>query len=244
MEKLVYVLWRDPCLDPDAFCGRVRGELAAQLVERGAHGVVVNVADAGSRGAAPEFHACAPSMEAFVSIWLDSANHAWRKPFDEAVSALGGRMAIYAVSASQPMHNTRFPVAPGERTPGFVQIALFRRPPRVARETWLDIWLESHTRVAIDTQDTFLYVQNVVGRALNFDAPRYDAIVEEGFPPAAFGDIRAFYDAPDDEAKYRRNEAAMRESCARFIDFDKLDVVQTSQYVIKAPAWEPPPAAP
>jgi len=28
----------------------------------------------------------------------------------------------------------------------------------------------------------------------------------------------------------------MRESCARFIDFDKLDVVQTSQYIIKAPA--------
>lgn len=235
MEKLIYVLWRDPRSGAAEFHRRLREELAPQLLERGARGLVLNLADEAARGAAPEFHSCAPAMEAFVSVWLDSANRAWRQPADEALGQLGGRVASYVVSESQPLLNTRFAAAPGERTPGFVQIALFRRPPRVAREAWLDIWLESHTRVAIDTQDTFLYVQNVVGRALNFDAPRYDAIVEEGFPPAAVGDLRAFFDAAGDEAKFQRNQALMRESCARFIDFDKLDVVQTSQYVIKAP---------
>lgn len=236
MEKIVHALWRDPREDPAGFCRRVREDVGPLLVERGALGVVVNVADEAARGAAPAFRSCTPQMEAFISVWVNSANRASRAPFDEAVGSLGGRVASYAVSESQPMRNTRFPAAPGERTPGFIQIALFRRPPRVAREAWLDIWLESHTQVAIDTQDTFLYVQNVVGRALGFDAPRYDAIVEEGFPPAAFGDIRAFYDAAGDEARYQRNQASMRESCARFIDFDKLDVVQTSQYIIKAPA--------
>jgi hypothetical protein len=37
----------------------------------------------------------------------------------------------------------------------------------------------------------------------------------------------------DDEDKYRRNSNTMAESCARFIDFAKIDVIPTSQYVIK-----------
>ena len=173
-------------------------------------------------------------MEAFVSVWLDSACRAMRQPFDAVLGSLGGRVASYVVSESQALLNTRFPTPLGERTPGFVQIAMFRRPRRVARESWLEAWLESHTQVAMDAQDTFLYTQNVVGRALGFDAPRYDAIVEEGYPPAAHGDLRAFFDAPGDEGKCLRNQALIGESCARFIDFDKLDVVQTSQYVLKS----------
>ena len=236
MQKLVYALWRDPRMDSTTFCRRVREEVGAGLVELGAHGVQVNVADADAQGAAPSFGACRPQMEAFVSIWIDSANGAWRKPFDKKVASLGGRVASYVVGESRPMHNTRFAVAVGERTPGFVQIALFRRPAQLDYRAWLEIWLESHTRVAIDTQDTFLYVQNIVARPLGFDAPAYDAIVEEGFPPAAFGNTDAFFDAAGDLDKSARNQQLMRESCERFIDYRTIDVVQTSQYVLKAPA--------
>jgi len=234
MEKLIYVLWRDPRGEAVDFHRRLREEVAPQLLERGARGLVLNLADEAARGAAPEFHACVPAMEAFVSVWLDSACRAMRQPFDAVLGSLGGRVASYVVSESQALLNTRFPTPLGERTPGFVQIAMFRRPRRVARESWLEAWLESHTQVAMDAQDTFLYTQNVVGRALGFDAPRYDAIVEEGYPPAAHGDLRAFFDAPGDEGKCLRNQALIGESCARFIDFDKLDVVQTSQYVLKS----------
>ncbi len=120
MQKLVYALWRDPRMDSATFCRRVREEVGAGLVELGAHGVQVNVADADAQGAAPTFGACRPQMEAFVSIWIDSANSAWRKPFDKKVASLGGRVASYVVGESRPMQNTRFPVASGERTPGFV----------------------------------------------------------------------------------------------------------------------------
>ena len=34
--------------------------------------------------------------------------------------------------------------------------------------------------------------------------------------------------------KFQRNVAEMMDSCGRFIDFDKIDVVPTSQYVVKA----------
>ncbi|MDI9701529.1 EthD domain-containing protein, partial [Burkholderia cenocepacia] len=50
------------------------------------------------------------------------------------------------------------------------------RSPRLTHEAWLDVWHGHHTRVAIDTQDNFLYVQNVVVRALTHAAPGYDAI--------------------------------------------------------------------
>ena len=233
MQKLVYVWWRDPGMDPAPFCRRVREEVGAGLVEMGAHGVQVNVADADAEGAAPALASCRPQMEAFICVWLDSANSAWRKPFDKKVASLGGRVASYVVGESQPMHNTRFPAAVGERTPGFVQIALFRRPAQLDYRAWLDIWLESHTRVAIDTQDTFLYVQNIVARPLGFDAPAYDAIVEEGFPATAFGNTDAFFNAAGDPEKSARNQQLMRESCVRFIDYRTLDVVQTSQYVLK-----------
>ena len=236
MQKLVYALWRDPRMDSATFCRRVREEVGAGLVELGAHGVQVNVADADAQGAAPALASCRPQMEAFICVWLDSANSAWRKPFDKKVASLGGRVASYVVGESRPMQNTRFPVAIGERTPGFVQIALFRRPPQLDYRAWLEIWLESHTQLAIDTQDTFLYVQNIVARPLGFDTPAYDAIVEEGFPPAAFGNTDAFFDAAGDPEKSARNQQLMSESCVRFIDFCTIDVVQTSQYVLKSPA--------
>ena len=79
-------------------------------------------------------------------------------------------------------------------------------------------------------------MQNIVARPLGFDAPAYDAIVEEGFPPAAFGNTDAFFDAAGDLDKSARNQQLMRESCERFIDYRTIDVVQTSQYVLKAPA--------
>ncbi|QVM89001.1 hypothetical protein I0D68_06105 [Pseudomonas lalucatii] len=38
-----------------------------------------------------------------------------------------------------------------------------------------------------------------------------------------------------DEEKFQRNLTAMLDSCKRFLDFDKIDVVPTSQYPIKLP---------
>lgn len=234
MEKVIYVLWRGARSDRAGWGPALRGALAQRLIELGAAGVQVNVCDDEAQGAAPTFHASRPAMDAFVSVWIDTANADRRRPFDDAVGELAERFAAYLVTESRPMVNTRFPPKPGARTAGFAQVALFQRPPRLSQQAWLEVWLGSHTQIAIDTQDTFLYVQNVVSRALTFDAPPYGAIVEEGFPPAAFGNLRAFYDASDDEAKFARHQAAMAKSCQRFIDFDKLDVVQTSQYVIKA----------
>lgn len=239
MEKVLYVIWRGKTgnsADREALDRRLRGEIAEKLLALGARGVQVNLADAAVQPADGLRQVNSrPQMDGLISVWMDSANKMFRQPFDDLIESAVERMAAYLVTESQPIRNTRFPAEPGQRTTGFSQLAFLRRPPRLTPEAWLDVWHNYHTRVAIDTQDNFVYVQNVVVRPLTLGSPPIDAVVEECFPAAAMTDPQAFFDAVGDEAKFQQNLASMMESCNRFIDFDKIDVVPTSQYVIKAP---------
>ena len=69
---------------------------------------------------------------------------------------------------------------------------------------------------------------------LLYPAFPYDAIVEENFPDEAMTDPQVFFDAVGDDEKRQKHEQEMIESCMRFIDFDKLDRILMSEYVIKA----------
>jgi hypothetical protein len=237
VEKIIYTLWRAPQDSLDAFAERLRGEVAERLFTLGARGVQLNLADADVAPAAGlRQENNRPLPDATLSLWVDSANTEPRRPFDDVLTEVSSRQAAYLVCESVAIRNTRFPAHPGQRTHGFSQIAFLSCPPRLTRDAWLDIWRNHHTRVAIDTQDNFLYVQNLVVRALTHGAAPLDAIVEEAFPPAAMTDPMAFFDAVGDEAKFQKNLASMMDSCNRFIDFDKIDVLPTSQYLLKAAA--------
>jgi hypothetical protein len=235
MEKIVYLLWRDPQLGGDEFCMQLRTKLADQLLALGARGLQVNVADSAVARAAGLIQSnTQPAIQGMISLWVDSAVQKFRLPFDDAIAAAVPRMAAYLVTESQPIRNVLHPAKPGERTAGFSQVAVLRCPPRLSHAAWLDIWHNSHTQVAIDTQSTFFYVQNVIVRPLSYGAPVYDSIVEECFPSDAMDNPFVFFDAADgDASKFQRNLQGMMESVQRFIDLDKIDVVPTSQYVIK-----------
>ncbi len=234
MEKVIYLVWRDPGMKAGQFADKLRQDLAQRLLALGARGVQVNVQDAAVAPAAGlRMINTRPQPEAMISVWVDSAVDALRTPYDKAVACDVQGMAAYLVSESVPIRNTLHPPQPGQRTEGWAQVALLARPARLAPETWRDIWQNSHTQIAIDTQSTFLYVQNLVTRVLTYAAPVYDAIVEEGFPVAAMTDPRCFFDAVGDAAKFKRNTQAMMDSCQRFIDRDRIDVLPTSQYVIR-----------
>ena len=105
------------------------------------------------------------------------------------------QLAAYLVTESVPMPP---PDEPGTRTPGLANVALLRRPDGLDVETWRTRWHIDHTPVAIETQATFGYTQNEVVRALTSGAPVFAAIVEELFPAAAVGDLKAFFGAADD----------------------------------------------
>ncbi len=233
MEKIIYLAWRKPESDAEVFAEQLCNELAPRLQKAGVRGLRLNIADAAVKPAIGLRQACLkPPPDALIQVWLDSAIAHFRKPVDTAVAGACTHHAAYLVTESQPLRNLKHPPAPGKRTEGFAQVALLRRPEKLAHEAWLDVWHNSHTNLAIETQSTFEYIQNVVVRPLTADAPPLDAIVEECFPLGAMTDYKVFFDAPADEAKFKQNLQRMMQSVARFIEPGQIDVIPTSQYQV------------
>ncbi len=233
MEKMMYLVWKHESESEAGFRGKLLEGLSPKLIGLGARSLRITVVDEDVAPAAPLRSNCTkPPMAGVISIWVDTAIR--RQPFEEAIQASVERMAGYLVTESEPIVNTKHPAANGQRTPGMCQVVALKKPPRLNYEHWLEIWHGSHTQVAIDTQSTFGYRQNVIVRPLTFAAPPYDAIIEEQFPAEAMTDPMVFYDAVGDEAKRKRNRKAMIESVVRFIDFDKMDCLPMSEYTMKS----------
>lgn len=219
MEKLVYLLLgRSGPVQSDV--GRaLRDRTVPALRRSGAYTIQVNVADAELGhpfGVAPDPET--DQILAAVSLWLDRADG------NEVMSALpdpgesGAAWHGWLVCESEPIVNRAHAAGPDGRVPGFAQLVGLTRPPRLSWGEWRQRWQGGHTTVAINTQSTFRYVQNVVFRALTPGAPPYAAIVEECFPIEATKDLHVFFDSVGDDAKLARHMAAMSESCDRFMD--------------------------
>ena len=231
MEKLIYTLWKPEGQASADFAATLRGPLAAQLQQAGVRHLQLNIDDADVAPAAGIRQiANAPLPDALLQIWLDSAIALRRQPVDALIGAVAARHDAYLVTESQPLLNERHASMPGLRTHGFAQIALLKKPERLSYAEWLAVWRDTHTPVAIETQSTFEYRQNVVVLALTSGARPYDAIVEECFPPEAMTDPQAFFDAMGDAEKFQRNLDRMMASVGRFLDLGTIDVLATSQY--------------
>ena len=235
MEKLIYPVWKNDHLEGDDFRQVLREQLAPRLLEQaGVRGLRLGVVDSDVAPAARRRieNGC-PVPDGVVSLWVDNAGA--RGSWEELLGQHVSRFAGYLVTEAEPLVNTDHISEPGQRGHGMYQVVFMQRPPRLSQEQWLEIWQGSHTRVAIDTQSTFGYRQNVVVRPLTYGAPVYSAMVEEYFPPGAMDSDPVFY-AAEDEQTLQANMQAMMESCARFIDFDKLDCIPMSEYLIRPAA--------
>jgi hypothetical protein len=233
MEKMLYVVWKREGDSERDFRQKLLEKVSLQLIDLGARRLRIGVVDEDVAPAASlRMETTKPPIAGLVSIWADTSIR--RRPFEEVLQGAVARQAGYLVTESEPIVNTKHVVADGKRTPGLYQVVLLRKPPRLSHEQWLEIWLGSHTQVAIDTQSTFGYRQNVIVRPLTYAAPPYDAIIEELFPAEAMTDPMVFYNAVGDEAKRKRHEKAMFDSVARFIDFDKIDRIPMSEYTLKS----------
>jgi hypothetical protein len=231
VEKLVYVLWKQPDVSVEDFRDDLIGASGAKLAGLGARQLAVSVADehvAYAQGSVIT-HMEVP-ITAVVSFWLDS--HLERAPLEALIGNLTSRHAGYLVLESVPIVNASQTAPPGARTPGINTIGFLEKPERLTYEEWLELWQGQHTAVGVETQSTFLYIQNAVVRAVTEAAPPWVAIVEEGFPREALTDQMVFYAAGDSQAKLEENRGRMIESCRRFIDFDELESHMFSQYVL------------
>lgn len=231
MEKLIYLLWKKPEQPVSAWRARLRGELGAALLDAGALSLQCNVVDEHVAAGESLRIITWPPPDGFVVFWMHSAN--FRERCEALLRGEHARIAGYLVTESTIQHGVE-QRAVGERSQGFSLIGFLQRPQRLTEAEWHQIWLGSHTEVAVKTQASFRYVQNVVTRRLTEDAPALSALVEEGFPTAALSSPYAFYDAEGDEEKYQRHLQRMMDSCRRFIDFDELNSFPTSEYVVKA----------
>ncbi|MFI8772096.1 hypothetical protein ACIGKQ_08025 [Gordonia sp. NPDC062954] len=215
--KTIAAIW-----DDDPTSALLSGGFRDACAAAGAQRLQVNISDAAVAGAMriSEFD---PPIDAVVSIWADD-------PTDvlDLLDVRVGAMAAWQVDERTPLH----PALPadGSRIDALANVAFLRRPVDLPRADWLRIWLDDHTRVAIETQATFGYVQNIVERALTRDAPVVDAIVEELFAMAAVSDVHAFYGSGGDQGELERRMTRMLESVARFGAHQNLDVVPTSRY--------------
>lgn len=232
MEKLLYAFWggaEDPQLLRRRFIAEVKPRLRALGVAR----LQLNIADfTDLSGALVNFtlRSGGAAPDGIVSFWLTSA---WRRgPAEALLRESFARLAGYEVSECTILPNVQHPAREDERTFGFSQVTFLQVPPRLTFDAWRKVWFEEHTPVGIATQANFRYVQNVVVMPLTADAPPWRAIVEECFPLEALRDSQAFYGAVGDERKHQRHLQLMMESCGKFIDFDRIDVIATSEYLL------------
>lgn len=230
MEKLVMPVWRPEGTTGDEFRDTLLALAAEQLCELPAvRALRLAVADSAVSPADNKRMASFGELpDGVVSAWVDTVTHA--ESLQHLLERVVSKSAAYLVTESEQLVNSESVDGRG-RFPGFCQVVFLQRPDRLSEQAWLDIWQGSHTGIAIATQSTFGYRQNVIVRALAAGSAPYSAMIEENFPDQAMTSDHAFYGAPDDET-LQANLTAMMESCARFIDFERIDVIPMSEYLL------------
>lgn len=203
--------------------------LRAGLAPAGVRRMQLNLDDA---DVAPAFRmATAAPISAIVSTWSDDADPA---AVAAVLHAAAGRVAGWRVDERRRLDPPEVP--DGGRADALANVALIRRPAELSQGEWLRRWLVEHTPVAIRTQATFGYVQNVVTEPVTPEAPVVGALVEELFPSAAMTDQHAFYGSGGDDAELGRRFGTLMASVARIGADRDIDLVPSSRYAYRVPA--------
>lgn len=191
--------------------------------------VQANISDAAVRTAMLRITTFDAPVQAVVSVWWADAPRA--EVAARVLGAVAEKVEGWHVEEATPIPP---PVTAAlERAPGLSNIAFLRKPDDLSRAEWLDRWRTHHTPVAIETQATFGYVQNVVTGPATAGAPDIAGIVEELFPLEALTDPHAFYGSGGDGAELARRIERLMSSVATFGGDRNLDVVPTSRYRLR-----------
>jgi hypothetical protein len=163
---------------------------------------------------------------AIVSVWVDAEDAA--QAVTAELQAVTSRLAGWEVDERLPIPPPETP--DGVRMDALANVAVLRRPDDLDREEWLHRWLVDHTPIAMATQATFGYVQNIVTRQLTAAPRQVDALVEELFPSAGMVDMHAFYGSGGDDQELHDRLDRLMTSVGR-IGFDHdIDLVPGSRY--------------
>jgi hypothetical protein len=220
----MFALW-GPDLTTSLHSAALHEALAAAGVER----LQVNVDDA-HVAPAMRIPTTDEPIGAIVSVWTPG-------PADVVTAALrpvADRIAGWEVEERRPIDPPES--WDGSRGEGLANVAVLRRPEELTQDEWLHRWLVDHTPVAIATQATFGYLQNVVVASVTPDsdvpgALEVSALVEELFPIEGMSDMHAFYGSGGDDGVLNERLTTLMTSVARFGADRDLDLVPTSRYL-------------
>ena len=232
MEKIIYVLSKKDSMLKEDFKNLLLDEVSKQILWLGIHALSVSVDDDRVSPAKSLRQVnVPPDIHGIISIFLNT--HMDRGPIENIIGQYVATFSGYLVVESVPIVNTAHPGGQGKATPGMNQVAFLSKTDGLSYDEFIKIWQTEHTRVAIETQSTFRYVQNVAVRPLTKNAPHWEGIVEEGFPESAMTDQSIFFDAVNDPVKLKANQDRMLLSVLRFLDISRINVIPMSEYVIK-----------
>jgi hypothetical protein len=218
--KLMFALWGDD------LSGLHDPELHGRLVAAGAGRLQVNVTDEHVERAM-RISTFEPGIGGFATVWTSADPAAIATVLYDAADKVAG----WEVEERRPINPPE--VWDGTRLEALANIAVLRRPEELTQHEWLHRWREEHTLVAIATQATFGYLQNLVVSRVTEDTPHVSGIVEELFPIAAIDDMHAFYGSGGDDAELKSRIDRLMASVARIGADRDLDLVPTSRYLYR-----------
>ena len=229
MEKLAYQLWKKDDDSLETFkeallenLSRDIGELVSELQ--------INIADS---DVIPANHLVqsnyppAPNAVLFIKV----KSYFLANTLESHLEKITNKIYGFVVSESIILDSSeKSPL--GLRSEGFSQVVFLEKPRTMSTFDWFDHWTNFHTKIAIQTQSNFIYVQNTVVRSLQKESPSFIAIIEECFPSEAMTDPEVFYNAQNNPEQFAKHVQIMMDSCEKFIDFKKIEVIPTSRYRI------------
>lgn len=227
MEKLVYQLWKkdDDILEnfKESLLSNLTKDLDGLVTE-----LQINIADADvepASGLAQSNYPPAPNAVIFLKVQSYFLAHT----FEDHLHKVAKKIHGFVVSESVILDDVKKSPL-GLRSEGFSQVVFLEKPETMCTFDWFEHWTKHHTKIAIETQSNFIYVQNSVVRPLQKSSPAFIAIIEECFPYEAMSDPEVFYDAENNPELLAKNGQVMMSSCEKFIDFKKIEVIPTSRY--------------
>jgi hypothetical protein len=218
-SKLMYLVWGD-----DLAATLHDESLRRQLAQAGATRLQLNIDDE-HVAAAMRIPTFERPVGAVVSVWTDGR----AGDITAALAKAADRVEGWRVEERRRLDPPE--VYDGSRADALANVAVLRRPAELSRQEWLRRWMVEHTPIAIRTQATFGYVQNIVEDPVTPDAPEVSAFVEELVPSAALTDMHAFYGSGGDDAELSRRLTELMASVARIGADRDLDLVPTSRYL-------------
>ena len=229
MEKLAYQLWKKDDDSLETFKEALLNNLSkdiAQLVSA----LQINIADADVEPAnnlAQSNYPPAPNAVLFIKV----KSYFLADTLESYLEKITDKVRGFVISESIILDNSKKSPL-GSRSEGFSQVVFLEKPETMSAFDWFDHWINFHTKIAIQTQSNFIYVQNTVVRPLQKASPSFIAIIEECFPSEAMIDQEVFYNAKNNPEQFAKHAQIMMESCEKFIDFKKIEVIPTSRYRI------------